>query len=154
MKFFINVGIILFLTSLMACSNPRKGALDPEVRSELDMLADKDVYVGNKYLRMAEKYALLLEEAAAIEQDEEAMAHLRNFVVDNQVALNLLSGEFDRWQKYIDNEEFMFFVLKLRSKPFSQKLKQLTPAFRRRVSYNQEYVREFDQIMSYIEVRN
>ncbi|MCB0839198.1 MAG: hypothetical protein KDD99_21145 [Bacteroidetes bacterium] len=154
MKNILSVIIICLLGSLLSCGNPRKGALDPEVRTELDLLAEKDMYVGNKYMRMAEKYALLLEEASAMPIDEEAMAHLRDFFADNQLALTLLSTEFDRWQKYIDNEELTAFALKLRNQPFSQKLKRLIPAFRKRISYNQEFVREYDHIMSYIEIRN
>lgn len=102
---------------------------------------------------MAEKIALLLEECAAIENDQGAMEHFRDFAADNEFALNALADEFDKWQKNIDDEEKMFFVMKLRAQPFAAKLRRLEPAFRARIAYDKTFVAEYDALLGRLEVR-
>ncbi|MEZ4773932.1 MAG: hypothetical protein R3D00_12175 [Bacteroidia bacterium] len=144
---------IIFLAGVWSCGNPGKGANSPEARTELDLLSSSDIYVGNKYLRMAEKIALLLEECAAIDTDQDAMTHFRDFAADNEFALDALTDEFDKWQKNIDDEEKMIFVMKLRTQPFAAKLRRLEPAFRSRIAYDKTFVAEYDALMDRLEIR-
>ncbi|MDX2246637.1 MAG: hypothetical protein SF052_07680 [Bacteroidia bacterium] len=151
-RFIVWIPVVILLLNT-GCNSPGKGANSPEARSELDLLSSSDTYVGNKYLRMAEKIALLLEEAAAIETDQAAMTHIRDFAADNAFALDALTDEFDKWQKNIDDEEKMFFVMKLRAQPFSAKLRNLVPAFRNRIAYDKTFLAEYDALTGRLEIR-
>lgn len=151
MKVRIQLILMAVAGIVFSCTNPQKGANSPQARTELNQLAEKDIYVGNKYLRMAEKIALLLEESAGM-SDQAAITHIRDFASDNAYALEEISGEFDAWQKGIDDEEMMFFVMKLRTKEFSTKLRYLVPAFRSRIKDNKEFLAEYDALVSKLEV--
>ncbi|MEZ4829803.1 MAG: hypothetical protein R3C61_26500 [Bacteroidia bacterium] len=150
----LTIGFILLMTIWGAgCGNPGRGANSPEARTELDLLSSSDIYVGNKYIRMAEKITLLLEECTAFENDQEMMNHFRDFAADNEFALDALTWEFDKWQRNIDEEEKMVFVMKLRTMPFTAKLRRLEPAVRNRIAYDKTFLAEYDALLGRLEMR-
>ena len=137
-----------FLLSLLlfACGSPRSGALSPESRSELEKFADDFIDIEKKYLKLADMFADLLEEAAATSSDEAAMTLVQKFASDNDLAIDQIAREFDGWQKHVNQDDLMQFVGVLINQPSGQKLRRLVPAFRNRISYNQQWTREFDRL--------
>lgn len=142
----ILIGILL-LCLLMSCGSPRKGALSPESRTELDNFAEGFIDIEKKYLKLAEMMAALLEEAAATPNDEAAMGLVQKFASDNDLAIETIAIEFDGWQKHVNQDDLMQFVGLLINQPSGKKLRRLVPAFRNRISYNDRWVREYDQLI-------
>lgn len=141
----------LFLL-LLACGNPRRGALSPQSRTELEQYALKSTDIQKKYLMMTEKVSQLLSEAVA-KDDATAMAMITKFTADNERALVQIAEDFDGWQRHVEHPELIEFVILLNEQPYTRRLRQLVPAFRRRISYNQAYLRQFDQLIYYFEIR-
>ena len=133
------------------CKNPKTGALSPEVRSELDSLAEASISAHDKYFKLADRIAELLDEAAASQTEEAAMAKIQEFSTENSLALTRLGNELDVWQKYLNNEDRMFIVMQLQAQDFTTRLNRLGPSFRKRISYNNQWVRQYDKLMSYLE---
>ncbi|MDX2287083.1 MAG: hypothetical protein NW241_23155 [Bacteroidia bacterium] len=137
-----------------ACYSPRGGALSPEARGELYAVAHSSLETEKKYLRLAEKTAQLLQEAYSIPREDSAMAHIRRFYFDNETAIEKISREFDGWQRYASSEEVADFLGALLNQPYSRTLRDLTPAFRQRVSYYEPWVQEFDAFMRKLSFRH
>lgn len=137
---------------LQSCVNPQKGALSPEVRSELDLLAD-DPHKKNsqKYIELSRIMARLLDEASAKPTEAGAIGHIIEFGTENDMALQRLASELDKWQKHMDNEEKMFFVMSLMAEKSTSDLQKKGKAFRRRISGNPEWLVQYDNVMSFLD---
>ncbi len=142
----------LMLGALTACNDPRRGALSPESRTELEQYAARNTDIQKKYLVMTDKVAQLLAEAAA-KDDATAMAMIRKFTSDNQAALEQIADEFDGWQRHVEHPELIEFVMLLNEQPYTRRLRRLVPAFRRRISYDDALLRDFDRLMWYFDIR-
>ncbi len=152
--FFHKVPIlILLLLVLGACKDPRDGALSPESRTELTNYALRNHDTSMKYIKLVEKVAELLDEASAQRNNGQAMELVRKFRSDNDLALRLISKEFEGWQRHVDHDELMDFVYTLNRQPSAQKLRQLAPAFRRRISSNDAFAKDYDELLAFLEMR-
>ena len=147
-------GAAIFIVSLFilgltfGCNTPQKGALSPETRAELDDLAEANISEHDKYFRLAARLAELLEECAAINSEEKAMERLTEFSTENSLALERLYKELDAWQKHLNDEDRMSFVLQLLAQDFTTKLQSIGPAFRNRIDYNDNWIRQYDRLMA------
>ncbi|RMG60145.1 MAG: hypothetical protein D6722_21255 [Bacteroidetes bacterium] len=149
------MALLLLLSSLSfsACYDPRKGALSPDARTELDTYADRFIDVEIKYLKASELLAQLLDEAAAIPNDAAAMEHIRKFADDNELALEKIGAAFDGWQRHVNDEDLVTFLQLLHEQPSSRKLRVLVPRFRARIAYNAAWRQEFDTLISTFMIR-
>jgi hypothetical protein len=150
---FLSASIALWLGFLAACGNPGQGSLSPENRTELTSFALRNTDTSKKYFKLAEVVAQLIEEASAQGSNEAAMGRIRKFRTDNDLALRMIAKEFDGWQRHVDHDELMHFVYVLNQQPYARQLRNLAPRFRRRISGNDQYLREFDELMSFLEMR-
>jgi hypothetical protein len=137
---------------LSSCNDPRRGALSPETRTALESYVLKNTDVQKKYLVMTDKVAQLLGEAAG-KSDAVAIGMITKFTSDNQFALNLVAEDFDGWQRHVEHAELIEFVILLNAQPYTRRLRELVPAFRRRFSGNDQHLRQFDELMWYFEIR-
>lgn len=140
----------VMLLSLTQCYNPTSGATSADARTALDGYADRFIDIEKKYLKAAELLGLLLEEAAAMENDQLAKEHIRKFASDNELALNRIGKEFDGWQKHVNHEDLMAFEATLLSQPYARKLDQLVPAFKRRFGNDKQFLLEFDELFDHL----
>ena len=136
---------------LLACGNPRKGALSPDARSALDKLADQNLEPKKKYLILARRYVQLLDETAAFSTNAQALAHLEKFNSDNQNALSRLYGQFDGWQRNTNEQDLMLFLMELNEEDFAPKLRRLERDLRARLNGPAER-QVFDQTMGYLKM--
>lgn len=143
---------LLWLTQ-SGCGDPRRGALSPESRTELTSYALRNVNTPMKYYKLMERMAQLLDQASANRSTAAAMEAIQKFRADNELALGVIAQEFDGWQRHVGHDELIDFVYTLNQQPYTRKVRQLAPAFRRRVSDNDQYLREFDELMSVLEMR-
>ncbi|WNJ18524.1 hypothetical protein [Pontibacter sp. G13] len=125
------------------CHNPNKGALSEESRTELDRFVDTHASLEKKYWMLADKMAQALEEAAAIPDNAGAMDHLRRFASDNDYAIELISTEFDGWQRHVNDDDLMHFTITLYQQRSGKKLRTLHPAFERRISVDPALHKEY-----------
>ena len=146
---FLLIALAMLFTA--GCGNPKRGALSAEARTELEKLVDTPISAERKFYKLAETLTALLNEAMAIENDEAAMAHLREFATNNDLALQALARDIDDWAKVMPDDERMEMILKLMDRDFSTQLRNRVPAFRRRIAYNEAYLREFNQLFGSIE---
>lgn len=148
---FVIFSLCLLGLYVQSCVNPQRGALSPEVRSELDRLAD-DPHKKNeqKYIEFSRIMARLLDEASAKPTEAGAIAHITEFATENDAALQRLAVELDKWQKHMSNEDRMFFVMNLMAEKSTEKLQKRGKAFRRRISGNPAWLQEYDRVMSYL----
>ncbi|MDX1909494.1 MAG: hypothetical protein SF053_20815 [Bacteroidia bacterium] len=153
MRYICLMGLGLSLLFLSACWDPRQGALSAQSRTELDTWAASSLDVQKKYLKLAEKTAMLLQEAVSTPGDDQAMELIRKFAADNDFALRQISDEFDGWVNHTNDDDLMEFIAVLNVQPYSKTLRELEPIFRNRISYNDGYVREFDAFMSKLGIR-
>jgi predicted small lipoprotein YifL len=139
-------GLLCLLLTLFACGNPRKGALSPESRTELDQFAEANISIEKKYLKLANKIVDLLDEAAALPDEAAAMELIRKFASDNDMAIQRIAAEFEGWQKHVNHDDQMDFVALLVQQPYGKKLKVLVPAFRNRLKArdNPGWLAEYD----------
>ena len=133
------------------CKNPKSGALSPEVRTELDSLAEANISAHDKYFKLAERIADLLNEAAGSPTEEAAMAKIQEFTTENSLALSRLGSEMDVWQKHLNSEDRMAMVMQMQAQDFTSRLNRISPSFRKRISYNDQWLRQYDKLMSYLE---
>lgn len=148
----IRILIWVLLGVLLACNNPRRGALSPQSRTALENYAARSTEIQKKYYFMVEKVAQLLSEAAA-QDDRTAMAMIDKFVSDNQAALDQIAADFDGWQQYADHDEVVAFAVTLNKQSYTKRLRRLVPAFRKRISYNDAYLRRFESLMWHFDIR-
>ncbi len=141
------------LMGWQSCGDPRRGALSPETRTELTLFATRSMDTPKKYYKLTETLAKVLDEASSKRSNQEAMDVIQKFRADNDFALGLIATEFDGWQRHVDHDELMNFVYILNRQAYTRKLRELAPAFRRRVSGNSQYLKEFDELMSFLEMR-
>lgn len=137
---------MLLMLGIVGCEMPKSGSLSAESRTELELLVDSPRSPEHKFYVLADRLARLLNEAMAIENDEAAMAHLREFATKNDLALQALARDIDDWAKVIPDDERTEMILKLMDRDFSAQLRNKVPAFRRRISYNDRYIAEFDRL--------
>ncbi len=138
---------LLFLFSLMACNLPKIGSMSPEVRTELDDLADQPIDMDEKYLGLARIVTGLLDEAAAMPQNAAAGAHLAEFFADNEGALQRLTIQLDNWEKNMTPEERMFFLMKLQAQPYTPRLNTLHNGMKNRLADQPEAANQLELIM-------
>ena len=134
---------------LAGCYDPRKGALSPDSRTELDTYADQFIDVEKKYLKAAELLAQLLDEAAAMPSDAAAMEHIRKFADDNELALEKIGAAFDGWQRHVNQEDLVAFLQLLNEQPAARRLRVLVPRFRERIAQNAAWRAEFDALVDH-----
>ena len=148
----IFVGWMLFL-SLPGCYVPEQGANSRQIRGVLNQISDRSISIEKKYLLVTDTYVKLLEEAAGKRTDEAAMDHLRKFYNDNLAALKQIGWEFDGWQRVTDDDARSAFFYVLHQQPNTRKLANLSRDFRNRITYRDDWVVEFDKLMSFLEIK-
>jgi hypothetical protein len=141
------------LCLLAACANPRDGALSAKSRSELDQWAESSLDIPQKYLKLAEKTAQLLQEASAQDQDQLAMDMFEKYVSDNDLAIRRITSEFRGWSHYADEDELNDLALQLYSEPYGRRLRELAPAFRQRISYSERWLQTYDAFFDRMAIR-
>lgn len=131
---------------LGGCFVPNQGSTSPEIRTELDDLADQAVAVDEKYLSLAKVVSVLLDETSAIAQNEAAADHLNRFVSDNESALRLLTIQLDNWEKHLTEEDRLLFMMELLAKPYSTRLAAQQQALTNRFSDNSTHLSYLQQV--------
>lgn len=124
----------LLLIILGGCFVPNQGSTSPEVRTELDILAEQAIPASEKYLQLGKVVSILLDETAAIAQNQAAAAHMERFLSDNESALRLLHIQLDNWEKNLTEEDRLLFMMELLAKPYSTKLASQSKALTNRFS--------------------
>lgn len=151
----MRVFIFLSLVMLMwACSDPQSGSLSPDVRSELDRLADARIDYREKYFDLSERIVQIMNEVASIENDAQAIAKLREYLSDNEGALQRLESQFDGWQKHEDDETVVAFITKYNEQASARRIRMLAPRLHRRFAYDQSYVADLERLVHLISIRN
>ncbi len=139
---------LCLLLLLSGCYVPQEGANSPTTRTELDLLAGTNVPVSQKYLTLGKVVATLLDETAAISQNDAAATHLAEFISDNESALTRLYIQIDNWEKHLSEEERMFFIMELLSQPYSTRLNSLHQGLRNRFAGQAQARKQLDQLMA------
>lgn len=138
---------------LLGCYQPGTGANSEVSRGELEQFIGQNVDTEKKYYILAEKMAQLLDEAAAISNDEAAMDHLRKFYNDNKTALTQIEREFDGWQRNVSQDQLIDFVLILNEQAYARRLQQLVSSFRERIKYRSDWVQEFNVLVGILDIK-
>lgn len=148
--------IILLITiclSVWSCAGPQSGSLSPDVRTELDKLADSSKDYREKYFDLSARLIQIMEEVAAIENDAQAIAKLREYMSDNDVALARLKSQFDGWQKHEDDETVVAFITKYNEQASARRIRVLAPRLHARFAYDDSYVADLEKLIHLISVR-
>ncbi len=141
------------LLLLIACGNPQKGALSPETRSELDSLYENyRIETEEKYHRLADRMAQLLDEALAKRTDELMMNHLREFHQENEIALHNIEEEIQDWTRNISDDERAGFIMRLNAKPYAETLRKRRKQILRRVRYSKDFQYEYRKLFSILDL--
>lgn len=143
----------LLLILLSSCFVPNQGSTSPEVRTELDDLADLAIPASEKYLQLGKVVSILLDETAAIAQNEAAAAHMERFLSDNESALRLLHIQLDNWEKNLTEEDRLLFMMELLAKPYSTRLKSQSRALKNRFSGNEAHLAYLRQLTGILDFR-
>lgn len=153
-SFIVPIMGIVILTSLVGCYNPRKGALSTETRTELDELSSQvKRETEEKYHILADKIALVLEEALNRKTDEAMIAYTQKFISDNEFALTTLSKEIDEWFKFMNEEDRNRFFMVMLTESYPSRLRRLIPAYRARLDGRPKDLENFEQLLKTIEFR-
>lgn len=140
----IVLGLFVCCLFLFACGEPKKGALSPETRSELDALVDNyHIEPGEKYHRLARRMGQLLNEAYAKRTDEGMMDHLREFNQENETALRILREELQTWLRNLPDNERAKFIIRVNAEDYAEDLRKRRKQFLYRVRNSPDYKREF-----------
>ncbi|MFK7925533.1 MAG: hypothetical protein AB8H47_26510 [Bacteroidia bacterium] len=150
MRIAIIIGICL---SFISCGGPQSGSLSPDVRTELDKLADSSMDYREKYFNLSSRIVQILDEMAAIENDAQSIAKLREYMSDNDVALKRLKNQFDGWQKHEDHETVVTFITKYNEQSSARQIRVLAPRLHSRFAYDKSYVADIETLVHLISVR-
>lgn len=150
MRIAIIIGICL---SVWSCGVPQSGSLSPDVRTELDKLGDSSMDYREKYFNLSTKVVQVLDEVAAIENDAQAIAKLREYMSDNDVALKRLKSQFNGWQKHEDDETVVAFITKYNEQASARQIRVLAPRLHSRFAYDKSYVADIETLIHLISVR-
>ena len=135
---------------LSSCYIPEQGSLSEKNRTELKNFAARSVSIEKKYIKLMQNMVLLLEEVRNIQNDELAMDRMRRFYEDDQYALKQIGREINGWYKFATQEDITNFLVAIREDPASTKLSQLVPATRDRIKYNVGWEKEFNKLVSFL----
>ncbi|MEM6346267.1 MAG: hypothetical protein AAF927_20425 [Bacteroidota bacterium] len=150
MRVAIIVGICL---TVFSCAGPQSGSLSPDVRSELDKLADSSMDYREKYFDLSSRIVQIMEEVAAIENDAQAIEKLREYMSDNDVALKRLKSQFDGWQKHEDDEAVVAFITRYNEQDSARRIRNLAPRLHKRFAYDKSYVADLETLVHLISLR-
>ncbi|MEL6589102.1 MAG: hypothetical protein AAFQ68_03440 [Bacteroidota bacterium] len=146
--------IIFSLAILMwSCAGPQSGSLSPDVRSELDKLADARTDYREKYFDLSERIVQIMNEVASVENDAQAIAKLREYLSDNEGALQRLESQFDGWQKHEDDETVVAFITKYNEQASARRIRVLAPRLHSRFAYDESYVADLERLVHLISIR-
>ncbi len=152
-----SIPIIFFISILFtlspACRQPQKGTLSVASQTELEILAARDWETEDKFQKLAEIIARVLEEALEKKDDAAMINHLKEFNSQNQDVLNQLQAEIDFWFKFVDKEEKNEFLMRFWPKKYAKSLRNSEAKFFRRTKDKPEYRKHFLQLMRPIEMR-
>jgi hypothetical protein len=143
----------IVVMTLFSCNNPRKGALSPQVRTEIQQLAISNEPIPHKYEVLARRMETLLREASAKKKDEELIEHLRVFYAENSLALDRLEAEFQTWFRETDPEELNQFLMELNQQQYITDLRIRRRDIRSRLLYNKPFLAEFERLTRCLEFR-
>lgn len=150
-SFVTKLAILSFLALFLhACYAPDQGALSEANRTELNNFAARSVSIEKKYIKLMQNTVLLLEEVRDISDDELAMDRLRRFYGENQYALKQIGREINGWYIYATQEDITNFLVAIREDPASRKLSVMVPATRNRIQYNVNWEKEFNLLVSFL----
>jgi hypothetical protein len=138
---------------VFSCSEPQKGSLSPETRTEMEVLATQNIDLREKYFALSIKIVAIMEEVAAIENDALAIEKVREFISDNGNSLAKVYDQFDNWQKHESDETLIAFITKYNEQPSARRLRQLVPALHNRFRYEPAYVAELEKLVDYISIK-
>lgn len=147
---FLSLNIFFFSLLMTSCYAPEEGALSQENRTELNNFAARSVSIEKKYIKLMQIMVLLLEEVRDTPDDELAMDRLRRFYADDQYALKQIGREINGWYTYATQEDITNFLVAIKEDPASAKLSQLVPATRNRIKYNVGWEKEFNLLVSFL----
>jgi hypothetical protein len=147
--------ICSFLLVFTACKKPKPSqALNAtEISKLMEITQNHTMSIEEKYYTLVESYAQVLQEALSKTSDEEMLAHLRTYRSQNGDALIRLEEEFDAWQKNMADEERMYFVVNLVSKPATQSLNYLAPRAESRFVKHPEDYKELKRMLMRMDLR-
>ena len=145
--------VISLISLLIACRQPQKGTLSVQAQTELEILADRQWETEEKFHKLAEIIARVLEEALAKNDDAAMINHLQEFYSLNEDALRQLQAEIDFWFKYVDKEEKNEFLMRFWPRDYAKSLRQSEAHFFRRTREKPEYQEHFRRITRAIEMR-
>ncbi len=141
-----------FFLALQGCYLPEEGALSQETRTELNSFAASTAEVQKKYIKLMEKMVLLLEEVRDIPENDLAMDRLRKFYADDQYALRQINREINGWYRFASDEDISYFLTAIQAEPNAIKLQSLIPATRQRFSYNLDWEKECNLLLSFLKL--
>lgn len=151
---YMHIWFILGLILLFSCQDPRQGTLSPETRTELDRLADQiHRDTEEKYHFLLGRLADVLQEALNKERDQEMLEHLRKFTRDNELALQTLNQEIDKWYKTLTEEDRNEFLIRMVAEDYNRRLRRLVPRFENRAGNRRSYQQVFDDLFAHVELR-
>lgn len=150
MRVAIIIGICF---SILSCADPQSGSLSPDVRTELDRLADSSMDYREKYFDLSSRIVQIMEEVAAIENDAQSIAKLREYMSDNDVALKRLKSQFDGWQKHEDDETVVGFITQYNEQSSARRIRVLAPRLHARFAYDKTYVADLETLVHLISIR-
>lgn len=150
---FFLIALVLISTFGFSCKKPQKGTLSVQAQTELEILAERQWETEEKFHKLAEILARVLEEALAKDDDAAMINHLKDFSSLNEDALQQLQAEIDFWFKHVDKEEKNEFLMKFWPKDYAKSLRKSEARFFTRTQQRPEYRKHFDRVTRCIEMR-
>lgn len=138
-----------------ACKKPTATASlnVSEISKLMEMANNHSINTEEKYFTLVESYAQVLQDALTKATDEEMKQQLSTYRNQNGDALIRLEEEFDAWQKNMTDEERMYFVVNLVSKPATQRLNYLVPKAEQRMAKYPEDYKELKRMLMRLDLR-
>lgn len=144
---------LIFLLLFSACKKPQGGTLSVQAQTELEILAGRQWETEEKFHKLAEIIAGVLEEALTKNDDAAMINHLRDYATLNEDALRILQAEIDFWFKHVDKEEKNEFLMRFWPKDYAKSLRKSEAKFFRRTQEKPEYQQHFRKVTRAIEMR-
>lgn len=150
------LSIFMLVSSFgLACKKPTASASlnVAEISKLMEIANNHSINTDEKYFTLVESYAQVLQDALTKATDEEMKQQLSTYRNQNEDALVRLEEEFDTWQKNMTDEERMYFVVNLVSKPTTQRLNYLVPKVEQRMAKYSEDYKELKRMLMRLDLR-
>ena len=147
------ISIISLILLTLSCKQPQKGTLSVQAQTDLEVLAARQWETEDKFHKLAEIIAGVMEEALAKPDDAAMINHIKEFNSINEDALRQLGAEIDFWFKYVDKEEKNEFLMRFWPKDYAKKLRASEARFYSKTKNKPEYRKHFQQLTRAIEMR-